>query len=165
MSFTETFDLAPGYTISRVIRGGWQLAGDHGVVARATVNDDLAAFYDAGITTFDCADIYTGVEAMIGDFRSHMRNRRGVDALARLRVHTKFVPDLAVLPGLIGADVRRIIDRSLQRLGVERPKARSTSSAAPISTRRMSPKSLPPGCALPPCRCNIRCSIGVRRGR
>ena len=28
----ETFELAPGYAISRVIRGGWQLAGGHGAV-------------------------------------------------------------------------------------------------------------------------------------
>jgi aryl-alcohol dehydrogenase-like predicted oxidoreductase len=120
MSFRETFDLAPGYTISRVIRGGWQLAGDHGAVARDRVSDDLAAFYDAGITTFDCADIYTGVEAMIGDFRADMLNRRGAEALAALRVHTKFVPDLELLPIITGADVRRIIDRSLQRLRMER---------------------------------------------
>ncbi|MEY2884507.1 MAG: hypothetical protein RL490_2231 [Pseudomonadota bacterium] len=120
MTFTETFDLAPGYRISRVIRGGWQLAGDHGAVTRETVSDDLAAFYDAGITTFDCADIYTGVEAMIGDFRADLRNRRGAEALAALRVHTKFVPDLELLPRLTGADVRRIVDRSLQRLRMER---------------------------------------------
>ena len=120
MSFSETVDLAPGYTISRVIRGGWQLAGDHGAVARAAVSGDLAAYYDAGITTFDCADIYTGVEAMIGDFRADLLHHRGADALARLRVHTKFVPDLALLPTLTGADVRRIIDRSLQRLQTQR---------------------------------------------
>jgi aryl-alcohol dehydrogenase-like predicted oxidoreductase len=120
MTFSETFDLAPGYSISSVIRGGWQLAGDHGAVARDQVSSDLAAFYDAGITTFDCADIYTGVEEMIGDFRADMLNRRGGDALDRLRVHTKFVPDLELLPTITGADVRRIIDRSLQRLRMER---------------------------------------------
>lgn len=120
MSFTERYTLAPGYSISRVIRGGWQLAGDHGAVARETVTDDLAAFYDAGITTFDCADIYTGVEAMVGDFRAALLQRRGADALAQLRVHTKFVPDLDLLPGITEADVRRIIDRSLQRLRMDR---------------------------------------------
>ena len=58
MSFAETAELAPGYAISRVIRGGWQLAGGHGAVDQATVEADLMAYYDAGITTFDCADIY-----------------------------------------------------------------------------------------------------------
>ena len=120
MIFDERYTLAPGYDISRVIRGGWQLAGDHGAVAHDAVTDDFAAFHDAGITTFDCADIYTGVETMIGDFRAAMLARRGADALARLRVHTKFVPDLDLLPMITGADVRRIIDRSLQRLRTER---------------------------------------------
>jgi len=120
VSFSETFDLAPGYRISRVVRGGWQLAGGHGAVARDAVSDDLQAFYDAGVTTFDCADIYTGVEEMIGDFRARLRQTRGADALARLRVHTKFVPDLDLLPRITPADVRRIIDRSLQRLRTER---------------------------------------------
>ena len=120
MSFAETFDLAPGYRISRVIRGGWQLAGGHGPVAREAVSDDLQAFYDAGVTTFDCADIYTGVEEMIGDFRARLRQTRGDEALARLRVHTKFVPDLDILPRITPADVRRVIDRSLQRLRTER---------------------------------------------
>ena len=120
MTFSESCTITPGYDISRVIRGGWQLAGDHGVVEPAGVSDDLAAFYDAGITTFDCADIYTGVEDMIGRFRTDMLNRRGAEALARLRVHTKFVPDLDLLPTITGADVRRIIERSLTRLRMDR---------------------------------------------
>jgi aryl-alcohol dehydrogenase-like predicted oxidoreductase len=120
MSFAETFEIQPGYTISRVIRGGWQLAGDHGAVDASRVTADLAAFYDAGVTTIDCADIYTGVEVMIGDFRAEMLASRGAEALSRLRVHTKFVPDLDLLPTITGADVRRIIDRSRQRLQMDR---------------------------------------------
>lgn len=120
MSAPETFELKPGYVISRIIRGGWQLAGDHGAVDRAHVTDDLAAFYDAGITTFDCADIYTGVEELYGDFRAAMHRRRGADALSRLKVHTKFVPDIDLLPRITAADVRRIIERSLRRLRMER---------------------------------------------
>lgn len=112
--------LAEGHEISRLIRGGWQLAGDHGPVDPARVSDDLLAFYDAGITTLDCADIYTGVESMIGDFRRHLGNTRGEDAAARLKIHTKFVPDLAILPTITSADVTAIIDRSLQRLGQDR---------------------------------------------
>lgn len=118
--FHETFELVPGYVISRVIRGGWQLAGGHGAVDPAHVTEDLAAFYDAGVTTFDCADIYTGVEEMIGAFRATMLETRGADALARLKVHTKFVPDIDLLPRIRPADVRRIIDRSLHRLRMER---------------------------------------------
>ena len=112
-----TITLAPGHQISRLIRGGWQLAGGHGPVEMASLNDGFLAFFDAGITTLDCADIYTGVEALIGDFRRHLGRARGAEALARLKVHTKFVPDLELLPRLRFADAEAIIDRSRARLG------------------------------------------------
>ena len=70
-------------------------------------------FADAGITTFDCADIYTGVESLIGRWLSARR-----DAGA-MQVHTKYVPDLDRLPTHSRADVVGGIDRSLARLGVE----------------------------------------------
>ena len=54
----------------------------------------MAAFVEAGITTFDCADIYTGVEALIGAFRA-----RYPELAADVQVHTKFVPDLRELRG------------------------------------------------------------------
>src|SRR5271154_1341459 len=63
-------ELRAGYEISRIIKGGWQLAGDHGPVDPAKAPDEMAEFVRAGITTFDCADIYMGVEAMIGEFRA-----------------------------------------------------------------------------------------------
>lgn len=120
MSFAETTDLAPGFRISRVIRGGWQLAGGHGPVDPRAAEEDLLAYFQAGITSFDCADIYIGVEELIGNFRLALSRRLGADALARLKVHTKFVPDLDILPRIDKAYVTRIIDRSLQRLKAER---------------------------------------------
>jgi aryl-alcohol dehydrogenase-like predicted oxidoreductase len=116
----QRITLAPGYDISRVIRGGWQLAGGHGAVDPDAAIDDMVAFADAGITTFDCADIYTGVEDMIGRFRLRYRDLRGREALDRIRVHTKFVPDLAVLPTISKAYVEGVIDTSLKRLNLER---------------------------------------------
>jgi aryl-alcohol dehydrogenase-like predicted oxidoreductase len=120
VSKVEHFTLRPGYEISRVIRGGWQLAGGHGAVDRAAAVDDLAAFCEAGIVTFDCADIYTGVEELIGEFRKQYADRHGRDALNAVRVHTKLVPDLELLPRLRKSDVRAIIDRSLMRLKMQR---------------------------------------------
>ncbi len=107
--------LAPGHEISRLIKGGWHLAGGHGVIEPGQALRDMAAFVEAGITTFDCADIYTGVEALIGAFR-----RQYPLLAAQLRVHTKFVPDLDRLADADGRYVESIIDRSLARLGVER---------------------------------------------
>ena len=112
--------MAPGYAISRVIRGGWQLSQGHGQVKSDDAAGDMIAFADAGITTFDCADIYTGVEDMIGEFRQRYRKQRGDAALKGIRVHTKFVPDLEMLPRITRSYVEGVIDRSLQRLKMER---------------------------------------------
>ena len=113
-------ELRPGYSISRVIKGGWQLAGGHGEVDRSRAIADMTAFVDAGITTFDCADIYTGVEEMIGGFLSDLQNTRGVEAVRDVQIHTKLVPDEAMLRRLCATDIEAIIDRSLLRLGVGR---------------------------------------------
>ena len=109
------FSLSGDYTISRIIKGGWHLAGDHGTINPEQARRDMATFVEAGITTFDCADIYAGVELLIGSFRqaypAHAK---------RIQVHTKFVPDLSDLGAVDGAYVETIVDRSLRRLGQER---------------------------------------------
>ncbi|MGH9384115.1 MAG: aldo/keto reductase [Vicinamibacterales bacterium] len=107
-------DLASGYSISRLLKGGWQLAGGHGAIDRSVALDDMDRFVEAGITTFDCADIYTGVEALIGEL---IRERSAKD---RIQVHTKYVPDLGTLRTVNKAGVEAAIDRSRSRLGVER---------------------------------------------
>ncbi len=112
MSAVSRIALRPGYEISRIIKGGWQLAGDHGSVEAARAVADMGRFVEAGVTAFDCADIYTGVEDMIGQFLAS--GPEGV------RVHTKYVPDRAALAELSFADVEAGIDRSRARLGVER---------------------------------------------
>jgi aryl-alcohol dehydrogenase-like predicted oxidoreductase len=109
------FSLTGDYAISRIIKGGWHLAGDHGSIDPNQARRDMAAFVEAGITTFDCADIYTGVESLIGSFR------QAYPALAKqVQVHTKFVPDLSDLRFVDREQVELIIDRSLTRLGMER---------------------------------------------
>jgi len=113
----ERFDLGAGYRISRIIKGGWQLSGGHSERLSPDPVGDMLAFARQGIDTFDCADIYGGVEALIGEFLSH--NRASADPVA-VRVHTKYVPDLDELAGLGRADVARIIDRSLRRLRQDR---------------------------------------------
>ena len=112
----ETTELAPGYRIPRIIRGGWQLSGDHGAVDRERALTEMTAFAAAGLNTVDGADIYTGVEDMYGEFNT----RRAAAGLPRLQVHTKFVPDYGDLGRVDAAYVRRIIERSLQRLRAER---------------------------------------------
>jgi aryl-alcohol dehydrogenase-like predicted oxidoreductase len=109
------FELESGYSISRIIRGGWQLAEGHGrtrIDASAAL-DGMRRSLEAGITTFDCADIYTGVEELIGRFLCASGRR------ADVQIHTKYVPDLDDLATLKEKDVETAIDRSLRRLAVE----------------------------------------------
>jgi aryl-alcohol dehydrogenase-like predicted oxidoreductase len=116
----QRLELSPGYEISRVIRGGWQLSGSHSATVGDDPAGDMIAFADAGITTFDCADIYTGVEELIGQFRARYRDQRGQQALDRIKIHTKFVPDLDILPRISKVYVESVIDTSLRRLRMER---------------------------------------------
>jgi aryl-alcohol dehydrogenase-like predicted oxidoreductase len=112
----ECLELRPGYRVPRLINGAWQLADGHRLGAASpdleATADALCQLVDAGFYAFDGADIYTGVEALIGKV---IARRPG-----RVRMHTKCVPDLADLPGLRREQVARIVDRSLRRLGVER---------------------------------------------
>jgi aryl-alcohol dehydrogenase-like predicted oxidoreductase len=116
----ETVALRSGYVVSRLIKGGWQLAGGHGEVDAQAAQADMQAYLRAGITAFDCADIYTGVEELIGSFRRTLQARGEQVALDALKVHTKFVPDLEALASISRADVRRIIARSCARLNMRR---------------------------------------------
>jgi aryl-alcohol dehydrogenase-like predicted oxidoreductase len=115
----ERIELQPGYSISRVIKGGWHLAGGHGTISEEQALEDMRYFVEAGITTFDCADIYTGVEELIGKFRKKYADEFRTGALPPIQIHTKYVPDYSALATLTKEDTRRIIDRSLQRLGLE----------------------------------------------
>ena len=112
--------LRPGYEISRVIKGGWQLAGDHGEVDSERVVKDMAAFVDAGVTAFDCADIYTGVEELIGQFFVQNVQAKSGEITKCTKIHTKYVPDRDSLSTLKFTDVEAVIDRSLLRLRQER---------------------------------------------
>jgi aryl-alcohol dehydrogenase-like predicted oxidoreductase len=120
MPEVERFRLAPEYTISRVIKGGWQLAGGHGAIEREQALRDMLLYAEAGITTFDCADIYSGLERLIGEFIRRHRDAMDNGTVPKVEVHTKYVPDLEALPTLTRRDVQAAVDRSLDRLGVER---------------------------------------------
>ena len=101
-------------TIDRVIVGCWQLAEGHGDTRGFAGLDVVAAYYDAGFRVFDCADIYTGVEALLGTFR----RAHGIGS-KDLAVHTKYVPDRTGLASLTPEQTERAIDGSRARLGVE----------------------------------------------
>lgn len=107
-------ELAPGYRVPLLVVGLWQLSEGHS--SRAGAGDPLGwlgRFVEAGFDTFDCADIYTGVEETLGRLIASRPP-------GSVRVHTKFVPDRGALPAIDRPYVRSVIERSLRRLGVER---------------------------------------------
>ena len=111
----QTTELAPGYTIPKVILGGWQLSKGHALGA-ALDNDAVERAFltlkAGGLNTFDGADIYTGVE----DFYGSLTAMERAAGRAIPQVHTKFVPDLNDLAKVDYAYVERVITRSCRRL-------------------------------------------------
>ncbi len=115
MTDVPRVELRPGYSIARIISGCWQLTPDHGGGPNdeAEVLRRFAELVEHGFTTFDCADIYEGTEAMLGRFRATLPDPDSI------QVHTKFVPDKATLAELDDATIDAVIDRSRRRLGVD----------------------------------------------
>jgi len=115
MANVDTFEVRPGLSISRILKGGWHLAGGHGAIDPDQAVKDMAVFVEAGITTLDFADIYTGVEDMVGAFR------KAYPSLAKeINVNSKFVPDYDIMAEVDHAYVENTIHGSLKRLGLER---------------------------------------------
>ncbi len=106
--------LSPDLDVSRVLTGLWQVADmeragktlDAGAAA-----DALVPYVEAGFTTFDMADHYGSAELIAGALRSK------IGASGDVQLLTKWVPQ----PGpQTRDDVRAAVQRSLDRLGVER---------------------------------------------
>lgn len=115
-----TVELAPGFPISRIIKGCWQLSGGHrGERASDRTSGDAAVqdfqkFVDAGITTFDTADIYGPSESLIGRYLASRGGSEGVQVL------TKFCCFGAAMRSARDLKfVEESIDLSRQRLGVD----------------------------------------------
>lgn len=99
--------LAPGFEISRVLTGLWQIADmerDGRAFDRRAAVAAIAPYAEAGLTTFDMADHYGSAEEIVGEFQA---------ARGGLEVATKWVPR----PGpLTRAAVRRAVETALERL-------------------------------------------------
>ncbi len=115
-------DKPNGYLCSSIIQGGWQLSEGHlvnsGPRSLAESVAVLLQCYDAGIRTFDCGDIYSGVEDLYGKLVLAHLSRGG--RMEDIVLHTKLVPDLdAARAGKVGSSyVKSVVLRSLNRLGV-----------------------------------------------
>jgi aryl-alcohol dehydrogenase-like predicted oxidoreductase/enamine deaminase RidA (YjgF/YER057c/UK114 family) len=110
----ERCELAPGFSISRVLTGLWQIADmerDGRELDLKAVAAAMAPYADAGFTTFDMADHYGSAEDIAGLFRQQRRDSGAVQTL------TKWVPQ----PGPVTREeVRAAVQRSLDRLQSKR---------------------------------------------
>lgn len=115
-------ELVPGYQISPVIKGGWQLSDGHSLTTKILDDEavaDTVSFVESGISTLDFGDIYLGVEELIGRAIKVLKHKYGNTARDLVQLHTKYVPNLSAMEHFDGADVEKIVNRSLVRLGVE----------------------------------------------
>lgn len=101
------------------IRGCWQLSTGHAGDGLGWTRSEAfgaldRADSDQSPLVLDMADIYTGVEALVGAW---LQSRAGGDA--PVRIHTKCVPNLSALPALDRGQIDGIVHRSLRRLGLE----------------------------------------------
>jgi aryl-alcohol dehydrogenase-like predicted oxidoreductase len=104
---------------AEIIRGCWQLAGGHGAIDTEAALLDMEEYVLSGICTFDVGDIYGDAEVMLGKFVLKMRSKYGKKFANRIKIHTKFVPDLNALDDLNELDIRSIINRSLERMNID----------------------------------------------
>ena len=117
-SMTISASSSTPYITSSIILGGWQLSDGHSSirVSKSHLLSSLLRAVDRGITSFDCGDIYTGVEELYGGLiNSYCRSgRRRED----IHIHTKLVPDLDLIKSSrVDQDyVNMIVRRSLNRL-------------------------------------------------
>ncbi len=109
-------NLAPGYSIANIINGCWQLSPGHGggPTSGRNIKNLFAQLVDHGFTTFDCADIYTGTEELLGEYR------RSLSDADQIQIHTKFVPNKQSLGQLNDRKIDAAIDLSRKKLGVDR---------------------------------------------
>ncbi|GAQ82385.1 oxidoreductase [Klebsormidium nitens] len=112
-------EIAPGLAPSAVIKGCWQLAGGHRgdrstdrTTGKAAV-EDFQPFVNAGITTFDTADIYGPSESLIGDYLRKTKDRPPVQVFTKCCFFGSSQQNVSLQA------VEQKIDLSRQHLGVD----------------------------------------------
>lgn len=63
----------------------WQVSGSHGSIDVDRAVEDMFTYYDAGLTTFDMADIYGPAEDIFGRFLLQLKAKRGNKAAEKIQ--------------------------------------------------------------------------------
>lgn len=113
MTPVDRVELAPGFSISRVLTGLWQVADlerEGGPLDPDEAAAAMVPYREAEFTTFDMADHYGSAEVIAGRFRGGLAKPSGVQLL------TKWVPE----PGPASREqVRAAVERALDRMEME----------------------------------------------
>ena len=116
MSEIETIQLAPDFSICRILNGMWQVAGGHGEINHDSAISQMLEYNENGFNTWDMADIYGPAESFYGDFRNEIENKKGKNELEKIQGFTKFVPN----PGpMTQSIVEHYIDQSMRKMNVD----------------------------------------------
>ena len=71
--------LKNGLEIRQILNGMWQVSGAHGPINPNKASRAMMEYFDAGLTTFDMADIYGPAEDIFGEFLEQLKTERGED--------------------------------------------------------------------------------------
>ncbi|XP_021278877.1 uncharacterized oxidoreductase YqkF isoform X2 [Herrania umbratica] len=101
--------------ICKVVIGLWQTSGGWGRIDRNNAVDTMLRYADAGLTTFDMADMYGPAEDLYGIFIDRVRRERPAEYLDKVRGLTKWVPPPVKMTS---SYVRESINVSRKRMDV-----------------------------------------------
>ncbi|XP_068997403.1 uncharacterized protein [Embiotoca jacksoni] len=116
MSPVPKVTLSGGLEICRVMNGMWQVSGAHGAVDKARAVEVMQSYVDAGLTTFDMADIYGPAEEIFGQFNSQLKSKSSGSTVTALQSLTKYVPRPGPMERKV---VEKALRHSMARMQVE----------------------------------------------
>lgn len=85
MARVPFYRLKNGLEIRRILNGMWQVSGSHGPINPNKASREMFKYFDAGLTTFDMADIYGPAEDIFGDFLEHLKAERGEESSGKVQ--------------------------------------------------------------------------------
>ncbi|KAJ4713067.1 Aldo/keto reductase family oxidoreductase [Melia azedarach] len=101
--------------LCKVVNGMWQTSGGWGKIDVDNAVNAMLRYADAGLATFDMADIYGPAEDLYGIFINQVRRERPPELLEKVRGLTKWVPPPVKMTS---SYVRESIDVSRRRMDV-----------------------------------------------
>ena len=109
------YQLAPNLIICKILNGMWQVSGGHGHIDHELAIADMMRYHNAGLRSWDLADIYGPAEDFVGEFRRRLLTLKGNEELDKIQALTKWVPQLG---GITRSIVKENVERSLRRMSV-----------------------------------------------